>query len=223
MKNLIEPKDTTYDSIGRVYNFEEARKSYYSVTTMLSATADHSWLDKWKERVGAAEADRICREATNLGELFHKSMELWLNDGIAYVPETPEESLVLRAWNNACGQLAKHKYEHLHSELPLWSDSLQLAGRCDALGYFDGEPAIVDFKLVKTISPYNSYEDYRLQCTAYAAMVKERLDITCKKFVVLMVPKDGSIPCCIVDHPNKYFSKLRERILKFREYLKEKK
>ena len=65
--NIKEPKDTTYDSVGRVYNFEDARKAYYSVTTMLSKTADHSWLDKWRERVGNEEADRICRAATNLG------------------------------------------------------------------------------------------------------------------------------------------------------------
>lgn len=217
--NLIEPKETTYDAVGRLYNFNGAKDKYYSVTTMLSMTADHSWLDKWKEKVGEAEANRISREATNLGERFHKAMELWLTEAIVYVPETPEESLIHRAWNTTCGQLSRLRYRHIASELPLYSDSLRLAGRCDALGYMNEEPVILDFKLVKTISQYNNYEDYRLQCTAYAAMVQERLNITCKKFIVLMTPKDGSLPCVIIDKPHKYFSKLRERILQFRQII----
>lgn len=219
MNRTPEPKDTTYDSVGRVYNFEDARKAYYSVTTMLSKTADHSWLDKWRERVGNAEADRICRAATNMGERFHKAMEDWYTSGLVYVPETAEEKIIHLAWNSATASLHKLQYEHIQSEIPLWSDALQLAGRCDALGYIEGEPAIIDFKLVKTIKPYDSYEDYRLQCTAYAAMVKERMDITCKRFIVVMASKDGGPTYLISDNPHKYFSKLRERIIQFRHLL----
>ena len=218
-----EPKETTYNRVGRLYNFDGAKARYYSVTTMLSKTADHRWIDKWRERVGNEEADRICAEATNFGERFHKAMEDWLTQGLAYTPQSPEDYLIHRAWNNACGQLSRLRYRHIASELPLYSDALQLAGRCDALGYLDEDPIIMDFKLVKTISSYNSYEDYRLQCTAYAAMVQERMNITCKKFVVLMTPKDGSLPYCIIDSPNKYFSKLRERILQFRQMILEEK
>lgn len=59
-----------------------------SITTVLSGTSDKSGLEKWRKKVGEAEADRISQLSMNRGTVMHRLVEL-------YKPLTgsPEERL----------------------------------------------------------------------------------------------------------------------------------
>ena len=50
-----------------------------SVTTVLGSTADTTGIDKWKERVGEAEANRISQNALDRGNIMHRLCEIYLN------------------------------------------------------------------------------------------------------------------------------------------------
>ena len=50
-----------------------------SVTTILSATGDHSGIDAWKRRVGPKTARAVVEEATTIGTADHLSIEHFLN------------------------------------------------------------------------------------------------------------------------------------------------
>ena len=48
-----------------------------SITTVLSGTSDKSGLDKWRKKVGEAEADRISKLSMNRGTVMHRLVELY--------------------------------------------------------------------------------------------------------------------------------------------------
>ena len=50
-----------------------------SVTTILSATGDHSGIDAWKRRVGPKTAIEVVNEATAIGTAVHLAIENYLN------------------------------------------------------------------------------------------------------------------------------------------------
>ena len=55
-----------------------------SVTTVLGNTKDQSGLDKWRKRVGEAEANRISTLSMNRGTVMHRLIELYkATDGTA--------------------------------------------------------------------------------------------------------------------------------------------
>ena len=50
---------------------------YPSITTVLGETTDKSGLDKWRKRVGEAEAKRIGELSMNRGTVMHRLIELY--------------------------------------------------------------------------------------------------------------------------------------------------
>lgn len=213
---MSEP-EVTYDSIGRKYRFPGAKGTYYSVTTMISATADKTFLEKWRKEVGEATADRLSALASAYGTRFHEYCQTFLESG-----QTPKFSpydmdVAGLAFRRAMPVMQQH-LKVIRCEVPLWSDALQLAGRCDCIGYWDGVLSIIDFKLVKSVYETVDYEDYRHQCSIYAAMLDERTSgrMSPRRFVVFITPKDGSPVYTIVDEPAKHFADVKERIRRFR-------
>jgi len=79
--NLIAKYD--YPSLKR---FNSSGKRLYntpsgnlpSVTSILDRTKDKTFLVEWKKRVGEQEANRITKEASGLGTLFHKHLENYI-------------------------------------------------------------------------------------------------------------------------------------------------
>ena len=49
-----------------------------SVTTILSATGDHSGIDAWKTRLGHKTAKAVVDDATTIGNAVHLSIENYL-------------------------------------------------------------------------------------------------------------------------------------------------
>ena len=56
---------------------EEVVATMPSVTTVLGETKDKSGLDKWRKKVGEAEADRISTLSMNRGTVMHRLIELY--------------------------------------------------------------------------------------------------------------------------------------------------
>ena len=139
-----------------------------SVTTILSATADHSGIDAWKRRVGPKTAKAVVDEATTIGTAVHLAIENYLY-GKEWEQFTDDKMGMLAhqiAKRFICDCLGDiDEVWGLESGLVL--DGLY-AGTADCIGIFRGKPTIIDFKTAKKIKRKDWIEDYFLQGAAYA-------------------------------------------------------
>ena len=68
------------NKLGRFY-IDSDGNEIPSVTTVLDNLSDKkSSLDQWRNRVGDIEADRVMKEATDIGTMVHLALENHLNN-----------------------------------------------------------------------------------------------------------------------------------------------
>jgi genome maintenance exonuclease 1 len=177
--------DRIESGVGRIYTTPDG-KEYVSVTTVLSAVSDKSWLEEWRKAVGADVADKITRDAAARGTSMHDIIERH------FLGKLREEDRGTSGWNLYRSLLIYlRKVTPLSLELPLWSDRLRIAGRTDCIGVYEGRVSIIDFKSSRREKRAENINDYFLQCTLYALMLYELLDIECKQIVVLIGSDEG--------------------------------
>lgn len=171
---------------GRVYITPEG-KSYPSVTSIVSASQDNTWLKEWREKVGEETANRISKEATDRGTFLHLCCEKYLKG----------ESIKFDMFQHLEKEMFGYFKPILDNvdyiqgmELPLWSDRLECAGTVDLIAVHDETLKVIDWK---NASNYKSREDipnYFMQMAAYACMFLERTGIKIKKLLVVIAVKD---------------------------------
>jgi hypothetical protein len=185
--DLPEMSSETTDK-GRYYTTPEGNK-YPSVTTILSAISDNSWKDEWIARVGKEEAEKISKKATTRGTAVHELTEQYLRNNSDYkkghMPSNIANFQYIKPF------LDKHVGIIAGLEVPLYSDTLRIAGRVDCVAQWDDEWSIVDFKTSKKEKTRDDIHNYFMQESAYAMMMYERTGIVCKKIVTVMTVDDG--------------------------------
>ena len=134
----------------RHYVISEDR-CYPSVTTVMSKLPEKvKGLQEWRNRVGDKEADRVSKEARERGTKVHQMIENHLNNAHIYtnLKQYPMQTLwpSMGMFKSIEPHLNKYVDNIYAQEVPLYSDHLELAGRCDCIAEFDGELAIIDFK-----------------------------------------------------------------------------
>ena len=162
-----------------------------SVTTVLSETGDKTALIAWRKRVGDAEATRISTEAAGLGTKVHNAIEKYIlqeewdtfgNNHVSILAKTMTTMMVENGLN---------KIDELWGvEVGLIAAGLY-AGTSDAIGVYEGEDAIIDFKTAKKIKKREWIEDYFMQGCAYALAHNEMMGTEIRKVVILMVDREG--------------------------------
>lgn len=175
--------------VGRFYTTPDGNK-YPSVTTVISAGTDNSWKEEWIARVGKEEADRVSRKATMRGTAVHELVEKYLkNDPQFSKGHMPANVL---SFKNIKPFLDKHIGMIAGLELPLYSDTLKVAGRVDCIAEWDGVWSIVDFKTSRKEKSRDDIHTYFMQESAYAMMMFERTGILCKNLVTVMTVDEGN-------------------------------
>jgi len=160
----------------RVYQTPDGACS--SVTTILSNTADKTWLDGWRQRVGEERADRIRNNASNRGTALHQAVERYFESGKS--PDLTDfgEKLILGPYWPALTPLLPTVRNHVVAESCIWHPE-GFAGRFDDVMHVDRTwfprlvdldlPSLIDYKTSdKVLTPKNVYE-YSLQLAAYIA------------------------------------------------------
>lgn len=166
----LESKTNIYGK--RMYNVDGAW--YPSVTTVIgqSDPSKQEALNVWRKRVGADEAAKRTKRATDRGTAVHEPLDQWLNDqSFDLDPETPREVLV--PFRQIRKALKEHLSEIWCNEQCLYSHQLKTAGRVDLIGVWKGKPAIIDFKTASMKKTDEMIKDYFLQETTYALMLYE--------------------------------------------------
>jgi CRISPR/Cas system-associated exonuclease Cas4 (RecB family) len=202
--------DSTITINGRFYITKEGR--FPSVTTMLGATADKSFLIEWRKRVGNEAADKKTKHSTDVGTEMHTLLEMYLA-GTTHSPADFSSKSI--AFYKKIKPLLQSKIATwCHIEIPVFSATYQLAGRVDLLAKTeDGQLIMVDYKSNHNLTRLKKDDevlDYKLQVTAYCKMFEETYGYKVTQGLILMT--NGLTNQHWAFNPDDYVVQLKERI-----------
>ena len=175
---------------------EKDGKRYYitpdgvfpSVTTVLGEKLDKSGLEIWKARVGAAEVERVSKQASTRGTAVHKLCE----DYLMNVEIDPRKVMPfnMMMFNTIKPILAKNVSKVYVIESMLYSKVLKAAGTSDLLAEYNGINSIVDFKTSKKEKKEEWIQNYFIQATTYSIMAEELTDLKFPQIVIIIANDD---------------------------------
>jgi len=169
-----------------------------SVTTILSATADKTFLIEWKKRVGEAEAQRISTESAGLGTLVHKHIENFI-EGVERPPGSTPIHQMARAMSDQVIEKGLPGVDEVWGmEASLYYPGLY-AGTTDLCGVYKGKPSIVDHKTAKKMKKPEWMQDYFIQTTAYALAHNEVHGTDIQQGVLFMVDRENQYQTFIIE------------------------
>jgi genome maintenance exonuclease 1 len=181
-----------------------------SVTTILAATQSdekRESLQKWKDRVGMFEAERIKNTAATRGTAMHSYLEYHLNgQGLLDLSDEGRE---------ARDMAQKIIDEGLKDLETIWGNEVVLyypelyAGQTDVVGIYQGRDSIIDFKQSNKPKKDEWITDYYLQGAAYATAHDCIYGTNIEQTVILICT------------PDLYFQKFIINGQKFRDYKSE--
>ena len=97
----------------------------------------------------------------------------------------------------------------LMQEQPMYSNEYKVAGRCDLIGEYNDDLAVIDFKTTTTEKKEEWITDYFVQATAYAKMFEEHTKLPVDKVVIMMVSENATVQVWEKDARN-YVERLEE-------------
>jgi genome maintenance exonuclease 1 len=183
-KSLPDLKSETFPDGKRYYTLPDGSR-LPSVTTVLGAQKKAAIM-AWRKRVGEDVANAISRKATSRGTNVHTLCERYLNNESLgdVMPDAKEMFFSIKPLLN--------RIDNIHyQEAALWSTKLEMAGRVDCIGEFDGELSVIDFKTSKKVKSHEDIEDYFWQTTAYALMYEELIGKPINNIAIIMAVEDN--------------------------------
>jgi genome maintenance exonuclease 1 len=163
-----------------------------SVTTILSATQSEEKresLQRWRDRVGEAEATRIVDESGARGTAMHKILEKYVLEQ-GYLDETEVGKQAHNMAIRVIEQGLCNVTEYYGTECTLYYPGLY-AGQTDLVGIHKEQDAIIDFKQTNKPKKREWIGDYFLQLAAYAMAHNFVYKTKITKGVVMMCSKDN--------------------------------
>lgn len=188
---------------GKRYYVTPSGECYRSVTTILSQLTKED-IQKWRDRVGEQEANKISTSASKRGTKLHLMMEDYVGNvedfALNKMPTTISLFLDIQPFVDS-------NLEEVYGiEYPLYSDRLRAAGTSDLICKYAGKPTVLDYKTSSKRKKEEWIENYFIQSTAYALMVKERYDLDIEQ-IVIMIAVEGDKPQVFVKDPSDYVKK----------------
>ena len=170
-----------------------------SVTTILSATGDKTALINWRKRVGEAEATRISTESAGLGTKVHNALEKYILQEEDEMKGNNHISVMAKTMVNEMIDKGLSKVNEIYGvEVGLIAQGLY-AGTSDAIGIYEGDEAIIDFKTAKKIKKREWIDDYFMQGCAYALAHNEMFGSNIKKVAILMIDREGKYADFVIE------------------------
>ena len=187
-----------------------------SVTTILNATKSEEQkasLERWRQKVGAKEADQISRQALNRGSIMHLYLEKFLL-GKLNLDLLGDNSLERQMADQIIENgLRNHVSEVWGVESTLYYPK-KYAGATDLLCILDGKETVVDFKNSSKPRKDEWNHDYYLQLGAYSLAHNFVYGTNINQGVILLCTKDLMFQRFIIDSEKlkDYQNKFLERV-----------
>ena len=207
MENELEKKES--DGM-RLYNLPNG--DWVPSITTVTSFYNREIFVKWRKRIGLEEANRITKKATARGTDFHQVCQDYLeNKELNWDDYQPLSKFM---FFHAKPYL--DKINNIHAiERTLYSEYLGLAGRVDAIGEYEGELAVIDFKTSEKIKPEEWLENYFVQEMFYGSAYYELTGIPIVKLITIMVTPGGDVKVFDKRNKNDYIKLLVRYIKKF--------
>ena len=169
--------------------------SFPSITTILGGTEPPEKtksLENWRTSLGHEKAAAYTKKAQDHGTNVHLLAERYLKKEKVDAPINgqPVPHTDMNGFNALKLKLDKID-EIWGQEVPLYSTSLEVAGRCDLVGKYNGVPVIVDFKTAARVKGKGEIHDYALQLLFYATAHNEMFGTNIQQGIILMVSAAG--------------------------------
>ena len=202
----------TIDGV-RYYKVPESNGELIKLVSITSVTSNYKkeFFQKWRNKVGAEEADRITKRATSRGTDMHTLTEYYLNNEELPKVKVPISNILFNTAKPALDKIDNI----LAQEASMYSLKLGIAGTVDCIAEYEGELAIIDFKTSKAVKPVEWIEGYFVQASAYACMLYELTGIKAKKLIIIMACEDGDLKVYEERDVFKWVTKLDQYIRKF--------
>lgn len=202
-------------SNGKRFYISPNNDRYMSVTTMLSGNTE-AVMDAWRERVGEEEAESVSKFSSGIGTDVHNMIEntlLNVDNNFGGV-----NMLATSIYRSFLPHL-KHISNIRGVELPMYSDTLKLAGTSDLIADYKGRLSLIDHKTSKYLKKREWLDNYFQQSTAYIIMFKERYGITINNIVLFIGSRDGEFQV-VESKPKEHLKDLLQSNRKFNPLLK---
>jgi hypothetical protein len=187
--------------INGVRHYDTPIGEFPSVTAILSATKDRTYLDKWKNKIGEEAAELIMIEAAERGKHLHSAVETKLlgqeplvtDIAAPYWESLNGDSYLL--YENGESRLIQGSVVELIGNVLLVEGALYhpigYAGSVDCVAEFgDYGICVIDWKTSDKKKPEYWISDYKLQLAAYIAACNRLYDLRISIGVVGIAVKD---------------------------------
>lgn len=145
-------------------------------------------LENWRNAIGHEQADEITNEACRHGTAVHALMEHhFVGTDISDVDISEEDEYIFRSMRF----LIKPITDVVAAEVALYSDDLDVAGRCDMIASYNGKKSIIDYKTSRRHKTDHDIQDYWVQTCFYALAYNQMYNQNINHLVILMGTRDG--------------------------------
>ena len=155
---------------------------YPSITTVLGQLSKAD-IQKWRERVGETEANKISGKASRRGTRVHSVCESYIQNKEEYLNgETPHIVELFKTIEPFF-----ERVDNVHGvELALYSEHFGIAGRTDCIAEFDGVLSIIDYKTSNKIKKKEWCEKFFAQGAFYGIAYEELTSIPVPQVVIII-------------------------------------
>ena len=206
--SLLDLKTENID--GKRHYITPDGNRYVSITTLLS-NLSKAGIQKWRERVGAEEANRISTKASRQGTGVHSICESYIKNEDGFLDgRMPNEVEMFQSIESLLDCI-----DDVHCvEGALYSDELKLAGRTDLIAEFDNQLAVIDYKTSRKIKTWEMCHSYFMQGAFYAMAYEERTGIPINNIVIIMAVENEK-PLLFRETKDRWIEPLQQVIYKY--------
>lgn len=207
---------STINIDGKRHYLTPSGNKYKSVTTVISSNPKKvEIINKWRQRVGVKEANRISSYSTNRGNKYHKLVENYLNN--EHDPYLYKDNPLVWIMFNSSLKILDNINNIYLQEAALYSDYLKIAGRVDCIAEYNGKLSIIDFKTSVEEKKEEYLYDYYVQEITYACMLQELYGLKVEQLVTIVACENGDVQVSIVPPKKEYFITLQKYLKEYEE------
>ena len=183
LTEVFDDLSTSNQNGSRYYETPEG--VYPSVTTV-TGWEKKKFFAEWRAK-NPGESRRVL----NRGNELHSLVEYYINNEFNVKEDKGRVALpILDLFLQLQPEL--DNIDNVYAqEVPLWSKTLELAGRVDCVGEYKGKLSIIDFKGSTKIKRKEDIENYFTQATAYAIMWQEMTGTSIDNIVIMIATEEG--------------------------------
>jgi len=190
--------------------FYSTPEGHYPSVTTVTGWEKRQFFAKWR-----AENPKESRRVLDRGNKLHNLIEDYINNRVDDKTTGGLNPFILDLFILLKPEL--DKIDNVYAqEVPLWSSTLELAGRVDCVGEYDGKLSIIDFKGSTRIKRKEDIQNYFMQATAYAIMWQEMTGQKIDNIVILIATEQGESQV-FQDNPIRYVKPLLKSIRDYQE------